>query len=64
MRIVQRNAMKVWEATAKLSLLELLKGDPEVTAALPRASSRSCSTSIITCAAVDAIFDRVFGPAA
>ena len=33
-RLVQRNAMKVWESDGALSLLELLKADPEVTAAL------------------------------
>src|SRR5919112_488249 len=33
--LVQRNAMKVWEADGELSLLELLKADPEVTTALP-----------------------------
>src|SRR5436190_699235 len=30
-RLVQRNAMKVWESDGELSLLELLKADPEVT---------------------------------
>src|SRR6186713_916725 len=34
-RLVQRNAMKVWESDGKLSLLELLKDDPEVAALLP-----------------------------
>src|ERR687888_1254654 len=29
-RLVQRNAMKVWESDGALSLLDLLKGDPEV----------------------------------
>jgi adenylosuccinate lyase len=33
-RLVQRNAMKVWESDGALSLLDLLKADPEVTAAL------------------------------
>ncbi|MEO0908250.1 MAG: adenylosuccinate lyase [Pseudomonadota bacterium] len=33
-RLVQRNAMKVWESNGTLSLLDLLKGDEEVTAAL------------------------------
>ncbi len=33
-RLVQRNAMKVWESDGELSLLDLLKADPEVTAAL------------------------------
>jgi adenylosuccinate lyase len=31
-RLVQRNAMKVWESDGALSLLDLLKADPEVTA--------------------------------
>src|SRR6476661_878987 len=31
---VQRNAMKVWESDGALSLLDLLKADPEVTGAL------------------------------
>jgi len=56
-RLVQRNAMKVWESDGELSLLELLKADPEVTTALSPAeieekfdldymstrSSRGCS---------------------
>ena len=29
-RLVQRSAMKVWESDGRLSLLELLKADPEV----------------------------------
>src|ERR671921_392458 len=33
-KLVQRNAMKVWESDGALSLLELLKGDPEVSAKL------------------------------
>src|ERR687893_2802617 len=33
-RLVQRNAMQVWESDGQLSLLELLKADPEVTARL------------------------------
>ena len=32
--LVQRNAMKVWEVDGELSLLDLLKADPEVTAKL------------------------------
>ena len=32
--LVQRNAMKVWESDGQLSLLDLLKADPEVTAKL------------------------------
>ena len=33
-RLVQRNAMKVWESDGQLRLLDLLKADEEVTAAL------------------------------
>ena len=36
--IVQRNAMKVWESDGALSLLDLLKADPEVTAHLDAAA--------------------------
>src|SRR3546814_4285495 len=32
--LVQRNAMKVWESDGELSLLDLLKADPDVTARL------------------------------
>src|SRR5688500_10122808 len=35
--LFQRNAMQVWESEGQLSLLELLKADPEVAAALPAA---------------------------
>src|SRR4249919_2675571 len=36
-RLVQRNAMKVWDSDGQLSLLALLKADPEVTAKLSEA---------------------------
>ena len=36
-RLVQRNAMKVWESDGAMSLLDLLKADAEVTALLPPA---------------------------
>src|SRR6185295_18274346 len=36
-KLVQRNAMKVWEADGKASLCALLKGDAEVTALLSQA---------------------------
>ena len=36
--LVQRNAMKVWQSDGELSLLELLKPDPEVTAHLSGAA--------------------------
>jgi len=47
-RLVQRNAMKVWDSDGELSLLELLKADPEVTASFPPPRSRRSSTSAIT----------------
>src|SRR3546814_18730591 len=33
-RLVQRHAMTVWDSDGALSLMELLKADPDVTAAL------------------------------
>ena len=38
--LVQRNAMKVWESDGQLSLLDLLKADPEVTAKLSDSAAR------------------------
>ena len=46
--LVQRNAMKVWESDGELSLLDLLKADPEVSQRLSASSSMRCSTSAIT----------------
>ena len=39
--LVQRNAMKVWESDGALSLLDLLKSDPEVSARLDAGAARS-----------------------
>ncbi len=58
-RIVQRNAMRVWEADGRLSLLDLLKADPEVT--LGEAELEAQFTLDHHFAHVDAIFARVFG---
>jgi len=63
-RLVQRNAMKVWESDGKLSLLELLQADPEVTAALPAAQLAEKFDLDYHFRQVDTIFDRVFGPSA
>ena len=63
-RLVQRNAMKVWEADGKLSLLELLKADPEVTAALSPAELEEKFDLGYHYKHVDTIFARVFGDAA
>ena len=59
--IVQRNAMKVWESDGQLSLLELLKADEEVTAALsPQAIEENFDLGYHF-NEVDRIFERVFG---
>jgi len=60
-RLVQRNAMKVWESDGQLSLLELLKADPEVSAALSAAELEDKFNLDYHFKAVDHIFERVFG---
>ncbi|MBN2972543.1 adenylosuccinate lyase [Roseomonas aeriglobus] len=59
-RLVQRNAMKVWESDGELSLLELLQNDPEVTAALPADAIAEKFDLEYHLRHVDTIFDRVF----
>jgi adenylosuccinate lyase len=60
-RLVQRNAMKVWESNGVLSLLDLLKGDEEVTAALSNAELEEKFDLEYHFKHVDTIFARVFG---
>jgi adenylosuccinate lyase len=60
-RLVQRNAMKVWESDGALSLLELLKADPEVSAALSDAELEERFDLEYHFRQVDRIFERVFG---
>jgi adenylosuccinate lyase len=60
-KLVQRNAMKVWEADGKLSLLDLLKADAEVTAALAPAELEALFDLEYHFKQVDTIFARVFG---
>jgi adenylosuccinate lyase len=60
-RLVQRNAMKVWESDGQLQLLELLAVDAEVTALLPRAELEPLFDLGYHLKNVDTIFDRVFG---
>jgi adenylosuccinate lyase len=60
-RLVQRNAMKVWESDGALSLQELLKADQEVTAALSGAEIDEKFDLGYHYRHVDTIFDRVFG---
>ena len=62
-RLVQRNAMKVWESDGALSLRELLKADPDVTAALSVEEIESRFDLGYHLRHVDTIFDRVFTPA-
>jgi adenylosuccinate lyase len=60
-RLVQRNAMKVWESDGALSLLELLKADPEVTALLSAEQIEERFDLGYHLKHVDTIFGRVFG---
>ncbi|MET0362135.1 MAG: adenylosuccinate lyase, partial [Sphingobium sp.] len=60
-RYVQRNAMKVWESDGALSLLELLKADPDVAAALTDQEIEDKFDLGYHFAQVDTIFTRVFG---
>ncbi len=60
-RLVQRNAMKVWDSDGALSLLELLKADPEVT--LSDAELEDKFDLGYHLKHVDTIFTRVFGAA-
>jgi adenylosuccinate lyase len=59
--IVQRNAMKVWQSDGELSLLELLKADPQVTAALSEAELEDKFDLDYHFRQIDSIFERVFG---
>jgi adenylosuccinate lyase len=59
-RLVQRNAMKVWESDGALSLLDLLKADPDVTAALSPAEIEDKFDLGYHLKHVDTIFERVF----
>ena len=60
-KLVQRNAMKVWESDGALSLLDLLKADREVTAALPAAMLEEKFNLDYHFKEIDTIFERVFG---
>ena len=60
-RLVQRNAMKVWESDGALNLLELLQADSEVTAALSPAELAEKFNLDYHFKAVDTVFERVFG---
>jgi adenylosuccinate lyase len=60
-RLVQRNAMQVWESDGALSLLELLKADAEVSERLSAAQLDTLFDLDYHFKAVDLIFARVFG---
>jgi adenylosuccinate lyase len=60
-RLVQRNAMKVWDSDGALSLMELLKDDAEVAAALTPAEIEDKFDLGYHFKHVDTIFGRVFG---
>ena len=59
--LVQRNAMKVWESDGALSLLELLKADPEVSKRLSTQELEALFDLDYHLKHVDTIFDRVLG---
>jgi adenylosuccinate lyase len=59
--LVQRNAMQVWDSDGRLSLLELLKGDTDVTSHLGAQQLESLFDLDYHLKEVDTIFARVFG---
>ena len=62
--IVQRNAMKVWDADGELSLLQLLREDPQVTERLTGAELEALFDLDHHMRHVDTIFSRVFDASA
>ena len=60
-RLVQRNAMKVWESDGQLSLLDLLQADPEVAARIAPDELAEHFDNDHHFKAIDTIFARVFG---
>jgi adenylosuccinate lyase len=61
--LVQRNAMKVWDSDGRLSLLDLLKADADVTARLSADELTELFDLGYHMKHVDTIFERVFGAA-
>lgn len=59
--LVQRNAMQVWESDGQLSLLDLLKRDPEVAQRLGTDQLEALFDLGYHLGQVNTIFDRVFG---
>ncbi len=60
-RIVQRNAMKVWESDGALSLMQLLKDDADVSAKLSAQEIEERFNLDYHFKNIDVIFERVFG---
>jgi len=61
--LVQRNAMKVWESDGRLSLLQILKDDPQIAEKLSAQELERLFDLDHHMARVDTIFGRVFGTA-
>jgi adenylosuccinate lyase len=59
--LVQRNAMKVWESDGELSLLDLLKADPDVSKHMSAEQLNALFDLDFHLKHVDTIFSRVFG---
>ena len=59
-RIVQRNAMKVWESDGAESLMELLKADPDVATKMTASEIEDRFNLDYHFKHIDTIFDRVF----
>lgn len=59
-RIVQKNAMQVWESGATVSFIGLLQQDSDVTAALPAEKLESIFDLSFYTAHIDTIFSRLF----
>ncbi len=60
-RLVQENAMKVWDSRGELQLLDLLKSDTTVTAKVSEAELDELFNMDYHTKHVDTIFKRVFG---
>ncbi|MGB5078389.1 MAG: adenylosuccinate lyase [Sphingorhabdus sp.] len=60
-KVVQRNAMKVWESDGALSLMELLKADPDVADKMSAAEIEDRFNLDYHFKHIDTIFTRVFG---
>ena len=58
--LVQRNAMKVWESDGQLSLLDLLKADPDVSQRLSDDELNALFDLDYHFKHVDGVFDRLF----